>query len=107
VADLRLRGADPPARDARYGLVDLDGTVRRYRFDLGWPDLRLAVEVQGGVWSRGAHGRPSNLERDAEKAALAAARGWTVVPITNAMIRSGRGLRLVLAVLERLRTTGP
>lgn len=32
---------------------------RRWRFDYAWPEHRVALEVEGGVWTRGRHTRPS------------------------------------------------
>ena len=42
---------------------------RRWRLDFAWPAVRVAVEIEGGIWrpGGGAHSRPANIERDAEK----------------------------------------
>lgn len=106
-ADLALFGVVAPQRDEEYGIVDLEGKPRRFRFDRAWRDLMLAVEVQGGTWSRGAHGRPSNLERDAWKFALAALNGWTVIPVTSKMIASHKATALILRALEMKRARDP
>lgn len=56
--------------------------VRKHRFDLAWPAYRLALEIQGGVWVGGKHGRGSGILRDYEKLNLAASRGWRVLQFT-------------------------
>ena len=51
---------------------------RKFRFDLCWPELMLAVEVDGGQYScygGGAHNKP----KDYEKLNLATLEGWRVL----------------------------
>lgn len=62
--------------------------VRRWRFDFAWPDLSVAVEIEGGVWTRGRHTRPLGYEADLEKYNTAALLGWTVLRYTPAMLKS-------------------
>jgi very-short-patch-repair endonuclease len=56
--------------------------VRKFRWDWAWPEARLALEVEGGVWSGGAHGRGTGIVRDMEKATLAAEEGWRIIRVT-------------------------
>lgn len=56
--------------------------VRKFRFDFAWTEQRLALEVEGGVWSGGAHGRGTGIVRDMEKATLAAEEGWRIIRVT-------------------------
>jgi very-short-patch-repair endonuclease len=65
---------------------------RRWRFDLAWPDRKLAVEVEGGTWVDGRHSRGAGFEKDAEKYAEAAVLGWRVIRVTTAMVEDGRAL---------------
>lgn len=53
--------------------------TRRWRFDLAIPEHRIAIEVEGGVWTRGRHTRGSGYLADLEKYNAAAALGWTVL----------------------------
>jgi hypothetical protein len=75
---------------------------RRFTVDYAWPIQRLLVEVQGGLWIGGAHARGWGVERDCEKAQLMAVLGYTLIPVTEKDIRSGRALELIRLVLERL-----
>lgn len=70
---------------------------RRWRFDLCWPELLLAAEIEGGTWGQGRHSRPQGYERDCEKYNEAALLGWRVLRFTTAMVRDGRAL----ATIER------
>ena len=55
--------------------------VRRWRFDfvLLPVSLKIAIEVEGGVWSRGRHTRGAGYIGDMEKYIEAALMGWTVL----------------------------
>ena len=52
---------------------------RRWRLDFAWPSLRIALEVEGGVWTRGRHVRGQGFMRDVEKYNELAARGWLLL----------------------------
>ena len=55
--------------------------VRRWRFDYAFPDYKVAVEVDGGVWIGGRHNHSSGYVDDLEKLNTAAAMGWLVLRI--------------------------
>lgn len=52
---------------------------RRWRFDFAWPDHGVALEVEGGVFVGGRHGRGPGFVRDMEKYNHAAAMGWLII----------------------------
>lgn len=54
---------------------------RRFRHDFGWPAYRVVIEVQGGVWSGGAHGRGVGITRDQEKLNLTTVAGWRTLQL--------------------------
>lgn len=74
--------------------------ARRWRFDFAWPDLMLAVEIDGGVYSGGRHTRGKGFEADCEKLNASAVRGWTVLRYTAGMLRRPDALADLRAVLE-------
>ncbi len=76
---------------------------RRWRFDFAWPDLWLALEVEGGVWSGGRHSRGAGYTADLEKYNAAALGGWTVLRVTTDMVTEGRALELVERAIARAR----
>lgn len=51
---------------------------RRYRFDFAHPVAKVAVEIQGAIWTGGRHSRGSGLIKEHEKLNLAAAHGWRI-----------------------------
>jgi very-short-patch-repair endonuclease len=60
--------------------------VRRWRFDFAWPDRMVAVECEGGVWSRGRHVRGRGFEEDCRKYNAASVLGWKVLRVTGGML---------------------
>jgi len=51
---------------------------RRWRFDFAWPEARVAVEIEGGLWKFGRHNHPQGFMRDLEKYNEAIFLGWVV-----------------------------
>lgn len=59
---------------------------RRWRFDWAWPAHRLAMEVQGGIWTQGRHTRGAALLKEHEKLNTAACLRWRVLYVTPARL---------------------
>lgn len=60
--------------------------VRRWRFDLAWPAIKVAVEIEGGTWINGGHTRALGYQKDCTKYNAAAELGWVVLRYTPAML---------------------
>lgn len=80
---LHLSGLPQPEREFTFH------KKRKWRFDLAWPDLLIAVEVEGGIWSGGRHVRGEGYEADCEKYNEAQLSGWMVLRFTPGMIKRG------------------
>ena len=76
---------------------------RRWRFDFAWPETRVAVEIEGGVWSRGRHTRGSGFAKDCEKYNAAVREGWFVLRYTPGMLEEDPAgvVGQILDVIER------
>ena len=57
--------------------------TRKWRFDYAIPDLKVAIEIDGGVWEYGRHNRAQGYINDMEKLNNAAALGWLVLRFTT------------------------
>lgn len=78
--------------------------VRKWKFDFAWPDVHVAVEIEGGIWrgrgrgsltagnTGGAHSHPLNILRDIEKYNHAARAGWRILRFTPDMVKNGEAL---------------
>lgn len=56
--------------------------TRRWRFDYALPAHKIALEVEGGVWTGGRHTRPQGFLGDIEKYNTATLMGWRVFRTT-------------------------
>lgn len=81
---------------------------RRWRFDWAWPDQRVALEIDGGVWSGGRHTRGAGFREDMEKLSEATARGLPRNALSRALVtRSyGRTANQMLSALSLPRFLG-
>lgn len=59
--------------------------TRNWRFDFAWLDAKVAVELEGGTWSRRkmAHNTGAGIQRDIEKHNAAVVEGWRVFRYTT------------------------
>lgn len=81
------------ARLAKAGLQD-------WRFDLSWPSLKVAAEVDGGGYVNGGHNRGAHMESDCAKLSTAVAMGWRVLRVTPKQVKDGRALKWVEAAIS-------
>lgn len=66
------------------------GTLHGWRFDICYPIQRLAIELQGGTWTRGRHSRGSGQTSDYTKHNYATRRGWRIIYFTSDMFKRDR-----------------
>jgi very-short-patch-repair endonuclease len=59
---------------------------RRWRFDFFLPEHRIAIEVEGGTWTRGRHVRGKGFESDLRKMNEATKMGIRVFKFTTNMV---------------------
>ena len=72
---------------------------RRFSWDFAFVQERLLVEIQGGVWNGGAHGRPTGITRDMNKLNQAQIHGWKVLQFDTKMVKSGEALNVTEQIL--------
>ena len=55
---------------------------RRWRFDYAFPFVKVAIEIDGGLWTGGRHSGGLGQKKDLEKMNAAAELGWLVLHYT-------------------------
>jgi very-short-patch-repair endonuclease len=70
---VKPHGTPMPVREHRFH------PVRKWRFDFAWPQIKLAVEINGGGFTLGGHNRGVHQASDFEKLNEAMRLGWTVL----------------------------
>lgn len=96
---IRAHGLPEPAREFVFA------KPRRFRFDFCWPDHKVAVEIDGAIWSGGRHTRGAGFLRDCEKLNLAALSGWVVLRFSGELVRSGEAAQMVTMALNQRAAT--
>ncbi len=56
--------------------------MRKWRLDFAIIDLKIGIEIEGGVWSCGAHTRGKGFIEDMEKYNAAVTFGWVILRFT-------------------------
>lgn len=91
---LRSVGLPPPVREHRFH------AVRRWRFDYAWPEQRVALEVEGGVWTGGRHTRGAGFLGDVEKYNAAVLAGWRVVRVVPGKLCASATVGMLESLLQ-------
>lgn len=91
-----------PALQFRFAAPD-----RQWRFDFCWIDVKVAVEIDGGIFVGGGHSRGVQFTGDCEKLNRATMMGWRVLRYTTLDMRK-RPVQVVEEVTKlcRMLATG-
>lgn len=82
--------------------------TREFRFDICWPNLRVACEIDGGIWKYGRHNRAVGMVKDMEKGNEAVICGYRVLHFRPEEIIDSKGrimenaLNVIIRVFETL-----
>ena len=91
---LRSVGLPGPVREHRFH------PVRRWRFDYAWLTEKVALEVEGGVWTGGRHTRGAGFLADVEKYNAAVIAGWRVVRVMPSKLCASATLGMLEQLLQ-------
>lgn len=73
--------------------------TRRWRFDHAWLSEKVALEIEGGVWSGGRHTRGAGFKKDMEKYNTATRMGWRVVRVTPDQLNQRETIEMIQELL--------
>ncbi len=90
---MQVSGIAEPVREHRFH------ETRRWRFDFAWPDLMVAVEVEGLSNKKSRHTSFGGYRKDCEKYNAAAVMGWCVLRFTNVEIKDGTAAQYIESAL--------
>lgn len=90
---IRDRVLKAPEREHRFH------PTRLWRFDFAYPEKKIGIEVEGGIWNGGRHTRGSGFEDDCEKYNEAVMAGWKVLRFTPKMVTSGAAVNMIADAL--------
>ena len=74
--------------------------TRRWRFDYSFPANMLAIEIEGGAFSRGRHTRGSGFVADMEKYNEGAVMGWRILRFTPDQVKRGMAALVIKRFFE-------
>jgi len=110
-----ITGLPAPEREYRFGAAAAGGPgkglrkrleeagLKDWRFDFAWPNLMLAVEVEGGAWVGGRHTRGKGFLEDLRKYEAAQRMGWTIYRTAGELIKSGNALKTIEQLIRAAR----
>jgi hypothetical protein len=75
---------------------------RKWKFDYAWIGAKVALEVEGGVWTGGRHTRGKGFLADVEKYNAAALLGWRVLRCTPDTLTSRNTQEMLRRALKDL-----
>lgn len=88
--DIMAVGLPEPVREFAFA----KGEGRKFRADLAYPDRKLLIECEGGIF-RGRHTSATGYSTDAEKYNLATLLGYSVLRFTSAQIKGGQAIAMI------------
>ncbi|HNC42202.1 MAG TPA: hypothetical protein PK522_10495, partial [Nitrosomonas sp.] len=69
-----------------------------------WPDYKLAVEIEGGVWIKGRHTSGSGFMKDMEKYNALTMLGWSLLRYTPKQTSYQKTVNEIFELIEILKS---
>ena len=69
--------------------------TRKWRIDFAIIDLKIGIEIEGGVWSGGRHTLGNGFIEDMEKYNAATMMGYQVIRFSTEQVKSGKAIKQI------------
>lgn len=92
---LAVHGLPSPESEYRFH------PTRRWRLDYAWPDIKLGLEVDGGLWIRGKHGRGAGIVKDQDKGNALAMLGWRLLRVQPGQLTTIGTVRMIAHIVRQ------
>jgi len=79
---------------------------RKWRIDVAWPNYKIALEIEGGIWQQTSSGRssghanPVRFLRDMEKYNAMTVQGWSLIRCTPEQVENETALIDIIKAFE-------
>lgn len=94
-----LVGDGPRLRQRLY-----DARLSDWRFDIAFVDRKVAIELEGGIWTGGRHTRGNGFSDDCRKYNAAQVNGWIVLRFTGDHLKNEQEfIQTVRSALEGMK----
>jgi len=74
---------------------------RKWRFDYAILEFKIAIEIDGGIWTNGRHTRGKGYLNDMEKFNVASSLGWLILKFTPNNQYSLKTIELIKDTLKQ------
>jgi len=76
---------------------------RKWRYDYAIPEHKIAIEVEGGVWTEGRHVRPAGFLKDMDKYNAGAVMGWRIFRVTPHTLLNTATLEMIRQAVNTIK----
>jgi very-short-patch-repair endonuclease len=108
---MKTKTAKAPVRDIFTSICKTDMGVecvkefkfhptRKWRFDYAIPEHKIALEVEGGVWTGGRHTRSKGFLNDVEKYNTGTLLGWRIFRVTPDDLFKTKTMNMIKQAIE-------
>lgn len=77
--------------------------VRKWRLDYFIPELKIGIELHGGVYTNGRHTRGTGFTEDREKMNEAMIAGIMILEFTSEQVKNGKAMVMIKSAIETRR----
>lgn len=75
--------------------------TRRWRFDYAIVEHMIAIEVEGGVWTKGRHTRGKGFLNDITKYNTATSMGWRLIRVTPQQLLTMQTVSYIMPLVNQ------